>query len=284
MAGLEFDRQAFIPSNAPQGRSVAQLLVPLVVVVALALLAFVGYKIFLVNAQNNETASANAQVQQLEQQVSEMQKRIDALERHRKGVQAEASPAPSPAAAPSPATTKAQRTVYRIVAASAQPAQTKTTPPSPNDAAPATATRTSPEIVGEVNANREAWQATTNRLADVVGVVGTQQGEISATRDAVNQLLAQTHRQAVSFEVDRHNEPIPIGPVTLQFKSADSKGQHYTLCVFFDDQKCIEVRDRALNEVVVFVVTKNQPPLELVATKINRDQIVGYLEIPTAMQ
>jgi uncharacterized membrane protein YdfJ with MMPL/SSD domain len=138
--------------------------------------------------------------------------------------------------------------------------------------------------VGQVAANREAWEATTNRLADVVGVVGTQQGEISATRETVNQLLAQTKRQAVSFEVSRHNEPFPVGPVMLQFKTADTKGQHYTLCVFFNSQKCIELRDHALNEVVVFVVAKDQPPLELVATKINRDQVAGYLEIPTQMQ
>jgi hypothetical protein len=133
-----------------------------------------------------------------------------------------------------------------------------------------------------VEANHEAWQAATNRLADVVGVVGTQQGEIAATRDALNQLLTQTRRHAVSFELERGNNRLPVGPVTLQFKSADVKNQRYTLCVVFD-QKCIELKDRALNEVVVFVVAKSSPPLELVATKIIRDEIVGYVEIPAGM-
>jgi Tfp pilus assembly protein PilE len=278
MAGIDFDRQVFVPSNAPQGKSLVQMIVPLVMVAVLVLIAFVGYKVFLVNAQNNETAAANAQVQELQQQVVEMQKRIDTLEKHRKGV--EASPALLPATVTATATTQPTKTVYRIAAASAQPVQTKTADASVT-AAPA---GTSPEVVGQVAANREAWEATTNRLADVVGVVGTQQGEISATRETVNQLLAQTKRQAVSFEVSRHNEPFPVGPVMLQFKTADTKGQHYTLCVFFNSQKCIELRDHALNEVVVFVVAKDQPPLELVATKINRDQVAGYLEIPTQMQ
>jgi hypothetical protein len=94
MAGIDFDRQVFVPSNSPQGKPVVQLVVPLVVVAALALIGFVGYKAFLVNAQNNETAAANAQVQELQQQVVEMQKRIDTLEKHRKG--AETSPAPLP--------------------------------------------------------------------------------------------------------------------------------------------------------------------------------------------
>jgi Tfp pilus assembly protein PilE len=282
MAGIDFDRQVFVPSNSPQGKPVVQLVVPLVVVAALALIAFVGYKAFLVNAQNNETATANAQVQELQQQVVEMQTRIETLEKRRKG--AETSPAPLPGFTAPPAARQPVKTIYRIVAASAQPVQPKTTGASASVTPAGATTGASPEIVGQVAANREAWEATTNRLADVVGVVGTQQGEISATRETVNQLLTQTRRQAVSFEVNRHNDPIPVGPVTLQFKTADAKGQYYTLCVFFNSQKCIELRDRALNEVVVFVVAKDQPPLELVATKINRDQIVGYLEIPTQMQ
>jgi Tfp pilus assembly protein PilE len=282
MAGIDFDRQVFVPSNSPHGKPVVQLLAPLVVVAALALIAFVGYKAFLVNAQNNETAAANAQVQELQQQVVEMQKHIDTLEKHRKG--AETSPAPLPGFTAAPPARQPVKTIYRIVAASAQPVQPKTTGAAASVTPAGATTGASSEIVGQVAANREAWEATTNRLADVVGVVDTQQGEISATRETVNQLLAQTRRQAVSFEVNRHNDPIPVGPVTLQFKTADAKGQYYTLCVFFNSQKCIELRDRALNEVVVFVVAKGQPPLELVATKINHDQIVGYLEIPTQMQ
>lgn len=280
MAGVEFDRQAFIPSSAPQARSAIHLIVPLLAAAVLALVAFVGYKAFLVNTHNNEAAAASTQVQQLEQQVAELQKRLEGLEKHRKASQAEASPVTAPVVSAS----QPSKTVYQIKAASSRPAETKKPADPPAQFAASAAPGTSSEIAGEVAANRQAWEATTNRLADVVGVVGTQQGELSETRDELNQLLAQTRREAVSFEVNRHNDPVPVGPVTLQFKSADSKGQLYTLCVFFNSQKCIELRDRALNEVVVFVVAKNQPPLELVATRIQRDQIVGYLEIPTQKQ
>ena len=283
MAGIEFDRQAFVAANPPQGPSATQLLGPVLLVLTLAVVALVGYKIFAVNSQNNDVASANAQVQQLEQQLAEMQKHVDALEKHRKAAPSETAPVPAPSAA-APSATRPPRTIYRIAAASAQPAQVKSGAPSPSQGTNTRGTAASAEIAGAVAENREAWEAATNRLADVVGVVGTQQGEISATRDAVNQLLAQTHRQAVSFEVSRHSDPTPVGPVTLQFKSVDMKGQLYTVCVFFNNQKCIELRDRALNEVVVFIVAKNQPPLELVATKIKRDQVVGYLEVPTATQ
>ena len=133
----------------------------------------------------------------------------------------------------------------------------------------------------ELNANHEAWRATTDRLADVVGVVGQQQNELSETRETVNQLLARTKRQALGFELMRGNSKMPVGPVTLQLRSVDMKGQRYSVCVYFED-RCIELKDRVLNEVVVFVVSKDSAPLELVATKVLHDQIVGYLEVPTA--
>jgi len=81
----------------------------------------------------------------------------------------------------------------------------------------------------------------------------------------------------------RGNNRMPVGPVTLQLKSVDARSQRYSVCVYFED-RCIELKDRVLNEVVVFVVSKNGAPLELVATKVLRDQIVGYLEVPTDKQ
>ena len=131
----------------------------------------------------------------------------------------------------------------------------------------------------KTNANHEAWQATTDRLADVVGVVGSQQGEIAQTREDVNRLLAKTGRSAVPFELRRNAGREPIGPVSLVLKNADTKNNKYSVCVYVTDQ-CIELKDRALNEVVAFVTSKDSAPLALVATKILHDQIVGYLEVP----
>ena len=285
MAGIEFNRDVFAPSATPgvfQGRSVIHLLGPLFLLLAVALVGLIAYKVYLVNDRNSEVAAANAQVQALQEQLAEMQKRMETLEKHRKSAAAEVAPAPS-VTKPAPEPAPRVRTVYKVASASVVPAQSK--PASTKSTLPAPAAPSGPsnaEIAGEVAANREAWQATTNRLADVVGVVGEQQGEIGATKEALNQILSQTKRQAVSFELDRGTSGLPVGPVRLQFKSADSKTQHYTLCVFFQD-KCIELKDRALNEVVVFVVAKNTPPMELVATKIQHDQIVGYVEIPSGM-
>jgi prefoldin subunit 5 len=283
MAGIEFDRQVFAPASETPRKPAPQALGMIVLVLALGLAGLVGYKIFTEVSQNSATTSANAQVEQLQQQLANSQKRVEELEKHRKPVKVE-TPAPAvqaPAVTRNPAPAKP---IYRIAAGSALPPQPKpaavlaTPAPSVSVANPNTVAMQS-----ELTANHQAWQATTDRLADVVGVVGQQQTELSETRETVNQLLSQTRRQALAFELLRGNNRMPVGPVTLQLKSVDLKGQRYSVCVYVED-RCIELKDRVLNEVVVFVVSKNGAPLELVATKVLRDQIVGYLEVPAEKQ
>jgi hypothetical protein len=280
MAGIEFDRQMFAAA-AEMGRKPApKIFGTIALVIALGLAGFVGYKILTLVSDDRALKAANAEVEQLQLQLADTQHQIEELEKHRKPVAKVETPAPV-ATPPTVIKTPAPRPPYRVTAGSVLPPQQK-----PADLQPVAsahnATAMSAETAAmktELAANHEAWQATTSRLADVVGVVGQQQNEITETRDAVNQLLSQTRRQAVSFELERSNTQTPVGPVSLQLKSVDAKAQRYSVCVYFQD-RCTELKDRVLNEVVVFVVSKDNGPLELVATKILRDQIVGYLQVP----
>ena len=283
MAGIEFDRQMFTPEAEAQRRAQPPKTMGVVVLVlALGLAGFVGYKIFTQASQDNAIASANAQVETLQAQLADSLKRLDELQKHHKAVKPEA-PAPVVQAPVAQKKSVPARPVYHVAAASALPPQQKPVVYAASAASPSVEGQSTAAIQSEINANHEAWQATTDRLADVVGVVGQQQNELSETREAVNQLLSQSRRQALPFELLRGNNRMPVGPVTLQLKSVDSKGQRYSVCVYFED-RCIELKDRVLNEVVVFVVSKNSSPLELVATKVLRDQIVGYLEVPVDKQ
>jgi prefoldin subunit 5 len=278
MAGIEFDRQVFAPVAEAKRTQAPKAMGAIFLVLALGLAGFVGYKIFTQASQANAIASANAQVETLQAQLADSQKRIDELQKHHKAVKPE-PPAPVVQAPVADKKSAPAKPVYRVAAASALPAQPKPVVYTGPPAAPPVASQNTAAIQSELNANHEAWQATTDRLADVVGVVGQQQNELSETREAVNQLLSQSRRQALPFELMRGNNRMPVGPVTLQLKSVDLKGRRYSVCVYFED-RCIELKDRVLNEVVVFVVSKNGSPLELVATKVVRDQIVGYLEVP----
>jgi len=282
MAGIEFDRQVFTSAAEGQRTQAPKAIGAVLLVLALGFAGFVGYKIFTQASQNNAIASANAQVESLQAQLADSQKRIEELQKHHKAVKPE-PPAPVVQAPVVEKKSAPVKRTYHIAAASALPPQPKPVVYAAPPVAPPVASQNTTAIQSELNANHEAWQATTDRLADVVGVVGQQQNELSETREAVNQLLSQSRRQALPFELMRGNNRMPVGPVTLQLKSVDMKGQRYSVCVYFED-RCIELKDRVLNEVVVFVVSKNGSPLELVATKVVRDQIVGYLEVPADKQ
>jgi septal ring factor EnvC (AmiA/AmiB activator) len=283
MAGIEFDRQIFSPAAETSKQTQApKAMGAILLVLALGLAGFVGYKIFTEATQYYEVTAAKNQVEQLQQQLADSRKQIEELEKHHKAVKPEL---PATVAQPVVAEKKPAppRTVYHVAAASALPPQPKPVIYTAPAQSASIANQNNAAFESEINANHQAWQATTDRLADVVGVVDQQQNQLAETREAVNRLLSQTRRQALSFELLRGNNRMPVGPVTLQLRSVDTKGQRYSVCVYFED-KCIELKDRVLNEVVVFVVSKDTTPLELVATKVLRDQIVGYLEVPTDRQ
>jgi len=285
MAGIEFDRQVFSTVSETGRKPAPKILGTILLVIVLGLAGIVGYKIFTQVSDRSAFNAANAEVEQLQLQLAATQKQLQDLQAHRKPVKAE----PSDPVVQTPAVVAkapVPRRAYRVAAASVLPPQPQPAKVQTLSAPASTAAAVSPETAAmksELEANHEAWHATTDRLADVVGVVGQQQSEISETRDVLNQLLSQTRRQALSFELQRGNSQMPVGPVSLQLKNVDLKGQRYSVCVYFQD-RCIELKDRVLNEVVVFVVSKNGNPLELVATKILRDQIVGYLQVPVEQQ
>jgi hypothetical protein len=282
MAGIEFDRQVFAATAETENKTSTKIFGTVALVVALGLAGLVGYKIFTQVSQQHALSEANAQIEQLQLQLADSQKQMEEMQKkHRPAAKVEApAPVTTPAAA---ANATAPRRTYHVTAGSVlppQPAKLQSISQAPS--APAASAETA-AMKTELAANHEAWQATTDRLADVVGVVGQQQNEISETREAVNQLLSQTKRHAISFELQRGTSQMPVGPVYLQLKSVDMKGQRYSVCVYFQE-RCTEIKDRSLNEVVVFIVSKDKGAMELVATKILRDQVVGYLQVPVEAQ
>ena len=277
MPGVDFDRQVFAPTAETSTPSQTPRIVgALFLVIAVLIAGFAGFRLVSKYIPSGSSAeAAPPAMDQIQQQMADMEKRLDNLEKHRKVVAVE-PPARTAAPVSTQAATAAPKSSYKVVAASAMPTQRVHTPPP----APAQTVSTNPGAPVDLSANREAWQATTDRLADVVGVVGTQQSQISQAREDLNILLAGSHRTAVPFELRRGSSREPVGPLSLLLKGSDPKTQRYTLCIYVEEQ-CVELKDRAADEVVVIVLSRGAAPLELVATKVLRDQIVGYLEVPT---
>jgi cell division septum initiation protein DivIVA len=283
MAGIDFDRQAFATPTDKAPRVSPHILGPVILLVAIAAAGLIGYKLTYGSSARSSPTTDSETVAEMQQRIDELQKRLDTLEKHRKIASAEAVKEVPEKVEPAAAIAKAvpERPGYKISSGIPQPVAHRQAPPM-NQPTPPTVQQASLTAVEEkANANHEAWQATTDRLADVVGVVGSQQGEISQTREDLNRLLAKTGRSALPFELRRKASRELIGPVSMVLKNVDIKNKKYSLCIYVADQ-CIELKDRAVNEVVAFVISKNSPPLTLVATKVLRDQIVGYLEVPSA--
>ena len=58
MAGIEFDRGAFVPAGAPPKQSIVRMLSPILFLLAVGLVAMVGYKIYAETTQSTAVAAS----------------------------------------------------------------------------------------------------------------------------------------------------------------------------------------------------------------------------------
>jgi len=238
-----------------------------------------------------DSPAAGADVQtltQIQKQLNIIQDRLSDLENHPKASKRTSrqmdEPERVPALQTQSNTPRHDRTQYRVSPPSAVASQT--TPAAPAlipDPASAQKLEALQRGLGaleeQASSNREAWQATTNRLAEVAGELGAQHGQIIQNKDQLDQFLGRTEHTAVTFEIRRGSDPESVGPIRIALKSTNEKSQKYTICVYFE-KSCLTVRDRVQYEVVQLAVSRDTAPLELIATKVDRDGIVGYLEVP----
>lgn len=282
MADINIDRQMLVSSGGQGPGPGARAAVVVVFIAVIAALGFLGFRLASNSSVFGPSVQANSNLDQIQQQLDDLNKRLDNLEKHHRTTATVPTTAPEKADPVNSAkTSHVSHPAYTVTSASKMKPDPNPASRPAADVPPAATTQPAVAALNEATvANHEAWEATTDRLADVVGVVGSQQGEITQTRDQVNELMAQTRRTATQFELRRGMDAQPVGPVSLVLKDSDLKRQRYTVCVYISTQ-CIELKDRAVDEVVVFALSHDRTPLELIATKVTRDGIVGYLEVPT---
>jgi len=280
-SGIDFDRQVFVQTPEPRTASPEMRLGGLIFgLVIIAALAFLGYKLLPQPVRTSESADDPA-LANIDQRLSMIEERLAKLEAEKKTVTIvrKEEPARVATAATVPTVQRSGNPTYRVSPAWEGSAKT---PAAPD---PATARRLAAlqQGLGEVqknqSASQEAWVATTDRLSEMAGEVGSQSTTILRNQDELNELVNRTDMEAIPFELLRGSNPQPIGPVSLVLKSTNAKKQSYTLCVYVQPS-CIELKDRMVHEVVQFVVSRNSAPLQVIATRIVKDEILGYLEVP----
>ena len=282
--GIDFDRQAFVQTPQPAKTNSASRVGGLIFgLVIIAVLAFLGYKLLQQNAAQTSASSTDPALADIDHRLSSIEERLDKIERSRKTALAEHRKAVADLTQGQGAAKAPVKTVYRISPAPWQASQQSRNQVSGADQATKDRLAALQEGIGQLQkdqtANNDAWQATTDRLADVAGQVGTQNVQILRNQDELNELVNRTDMEAIPFELLRGSNPTPVGPVALVLKSTNPKKQSYTLCVYVQPT-CIELKDRMIHEVVQFVASRNSQPLEVIATRIVKDEILGYLEVP----
>lgn len=277
-----FSRDSFVtPPDQPTGSS-TRAAGFLLLLGLLGAVGFVAYKLLqgssLASLTNNNPAPETSQ---LLERMDHFEKRLEQLERRRRTAGADTADSKgSPSVANSSAESVVHRNPFRVAVSGG------TVPERPSPAATTNDPRMSrlQEGIGalreDVNANEESWKAATDRLADVAGELGSQRGELARNREALDQLLAKSQHNFLRFELRRGGGRQPVGPLVLLLESTDSKRQRYSLRVFADD-RWFDLKDHSLFEAVTLYLSgRKQNPLELVATEIRKDLVVGYLAIP----
>lgn len=263
----------------PSGEPVSPLPRLIGFVVFMILLVVVGvaaYKL-LPALMASDTSKPTEEVKRLRAQVAELQQRLDTLEKRRRAPNEPPETEKAKLAAPAPQVVT--RTVYRVTPATAEvtkPPLQKTAGPDPKVT---NLERGLGSLQTDVAANREALQATTDRLSDIVGAVGTQQREIDQNRDALEDLRAKNSRNFLPFDVRRGMDRQAVGPIALLLKGADEKNQRYTVRVLVND-RWLEIKDLSLYEAVNLYLAGISTPLELVATRIRKNEVSGFLGVP----
>ena len=65
----------------------------------------------------------------------------------------------------------------------------------------------------------------------------------------------------------------------MKLTATSVKNQHYNIRLIVDD-KSVELKDRALNEVVQFYTSQSKYPLKLIVSQINKGEVSGTLAVP----
>lgn len=285
MGGFQFDRQDYARPTPSEPRSGPSSLAGPLLLLAVALVAvggFVAYR--LVRGGNGDARGSNADVAQIEERLKAIEQRLDQVERRRRLP----TPEPSSTAAkqeadkdsprPSPPPV---RTIYRI---SPPPEPRPATTPSPKSSPDSSQVTQQQQkeldsLRGDVASTNQQWEATADRLGNVVGELASQREEITRNRESLDQLASHFQHNSVPFTLQRGASAQRVGPVSLRLQSTDTRNQRYTMRLLLND-KVIELKDRALNEAIQFYGSGGKVLLVLAVSEIGRDTVTGRLAVP----
>ncbi|MFQ5724128.1 MAG: hypothetical protein ACE5G6_06510 [Terriglobia bacterium] len=134
-------------------------------------------------------------------------------------------------------------------------------------------------VRGEVIQTRETLAETRTTLQRTIGDLGVQSGLIAHNQEELDELKARGERNYFEFDLRKSKQYTRVGPVSLRLRKTDTKRQKYTIDVLANDKR-VEKKDKTLLEPVQFYVEGTRHLLEVVAFRVEKNRIVGYISVP----
>jgi hypothetical protein len=266
--------------------SATELARPLLAVAVVALVAFAGYKFLKSTSAPSEPGAGAAQVAQIGQRLDDLEHRLDQLEKEPKAFKKVSAPA-APSAVLAPAAAKLAPPNSHL--AFSRPVSAAPASGSPDKASLANGSAPKNDLnsaQAAVSSDQQHWEATADRIGNVVGELDSQRNALDSQRDALerdrarlDELAGRFARDSQPFTIEKSSTRQQVGPVSLQLISTDPKNQRYTMRLSVEN-RTVELKDRALHEAIQFYASDGKVSFELVVSQIERDLVKGSLVLP----
>jgi chromosome segregation ATPase len=135
----------------------------------------------------------------------------------------------------------------------------------------------------EVSATKTALDQTLADLKSVRGDLGVQSGLIATNSKELAALRELGERNYFEFNVSKKMANTKVGGIVMTVKKVDTKRNKYNLEIVADDKR-VEKKDKTINEPVQFYAMGSRTPYEIVVNEVRKDAVIGYLATPKVIQ
>lgn len=119
-------------------------------------------------------------------------------------------------------------------------------------------------------------ETTNNNLTMTKGEFGTL---VAKNHDEIEELRRMGDRDYYEFTIDKKNQRKKVGDTIVQLRGVNAKKNLYTVSMYVDDSR-YDKKNRSANEPIYFFTHGSRAPLEFVVNQIGKDKITGYLSVP----
>jgi hypothetical protein len=116
------------------------------------------------------------------------------------------------------------------------------------------------------------------------------EGSLNSTRDELNGSIAKTHDELVvlakrgersyfEFDLSKSKNFQRVGPLALSLRKADAKHKSFDMQMIVDDNQLSKKKVNLYEPVWIHTENESQP-VQVVANRIDKDHIHGYVSAP----